>query len=91
MWQALIGFLIGMQTEFWARMDALVPAPPAAILNACQEISASLGWLGPVLWVAPWPALAAGVIIVLGGVGIGVGVVVARIGVSFLTLGGGGT
>lgn len=75
----------------WVMLTNLFPAPPAVLGTACEQLAAVVGWIGPVAGFLPLPELAVGLVLWLAGVVAGVGIIVARIGVSYVTLGGGGT
>ena len=72
-------------------LRGLIPPVPPAIAEACAQVAAAVGWLGPVMAFAPWQALVIGLGLMISGALIGLGVLIARIGLSVFLLGGGGT
>lgn len=91
MWDAILGWLADRANEAVAAIAGLVPAVPPELADACATVAAAMGWVAPVSWIVPWGALGVAIAIVVAGVVAGLAIVVARIVVSYLTLGGGGT
>lgn len=91
MWDILLDWIESVVVAFWAGINALIPAVPQQVQDACQGIAAAADWLRPLAFYVPWQALGVALGFVVTGAVVGVGIIVARIGASFATVGGGGT
>lgn len=91
MWDALFRFLSNQSSKMMLKIDSVIPEVPSQVSNACAGLHDAASQVGTVSYFVPVSAIVAALGIVMLGVGIGVSIVVIRILISFVTLGGGGT